>query len=148
VKSLKLTINQSLDYTENEIIINCSVIDNRLQRLIDYIRQYSFSLKGSAEGQNYNIPLESILYIDSVDGKTFLYCREKVYESKETLTSLERFLYNTPFVRISKNCIMNINALKSVRILMNHRMEANLINGEKLIITRNYMENVKRKLER
>jgi DNA-binding LytR/AlgR family response regulator len=123
-------------------------MDNRLQHLIDYIRQYSFSLKGSLEGQNYNISLENILYIDSVDGKTFLYCKEKIFESKETLTSLEQYLFSTPFVRISKSCIMNTNALKSVRILMNHRMEANLINGEKLIITRNYMENVKRKLEK
>lgn len=145
---MKLVINQSLDCTENEIIINCSVMDNRLQHLIDYIRQYSFSLKGSLEGQNYNISLENILYIDSVDGKTFLYCKEKIFESKETLTSLEQYLFSTPFVRISKSCIMNTNALKSVRILMNHRMEANLINGEKLIITRNYMENVKRKLEK
>lgn len=145
---MKLTINQSLDYTENEIIINCSVMDNKLQRLIDYIRQYSFSLKGIAEGQNYNISLENILYIDTVEGKTFLYCKDKMFESKETLGSLEQLLYSTPFVRISKNCILNTNALKSVRILMNHRMEANLINGEKLIVTRNYIESIKRKLER
>ncbi len=146
-KCLKLTVNQSMDFTENEIIINCTVMDKRLQQLIDYIRQYSFSLKGMSQGEIYNVPLETILYIDSVDGRTFFYCRDRIYESKKPLYALERLLINTPFVRISKNCILNINALKSVRILLNHKMEASLTTGEKLIITRKYIETVRAKLE-
>lgn len=43
---MKLTINQSLNQGETEVIINCNVIDARLQHLIDYIRQHSFSLEG------------------------------------------------------------------------------------------------------
>jgi DNA-binding LytR/AlgR family response regulator len=122
-------------------------MDQRLQRIVDYIRQYSFSIKGSADGQIFHLPLENILYIDSVDGRTFVYCHEKLYESKETLFSLEQSLINTPFVRISKSCILNINALKSVRTLLNHRMEVLLTNGEKLIVTRSYIDNLKMKLE-
>jgi DNA-binding LytR/AlgR family response regulator len=148
VKSkLKLTVNQSLDIKENEIIINCSVMDDRLKKLVDMIRQYSFSLKATAEGERYNVPLENIIYIDSVDGKTFLYCTDKVYEYKETLMSLELTLHHTSFVRISKNCIMNVNSLKSVHTSFNHRMEATMTNGEKLIVSRNYIDNLKKKLD-
>jgi DNA-binding LytR/AlgR family response regulator len=122
-------------------------MDERLKRLVDYIRQFSFSLKGINNNEIYNIPLENILYIDSVDGKTFLYCKRAVYESKETLASLEQTLMYSPFVRISKNCILNISALKSVRSTLNHKMEATLLNGEKLVVNRNYIDLLKSKLE-
>lgn len=144
---LRLTINQSLDNGEPEIIINCSVMDARLQKLVDIVRQYTFSLKGIDDGCYYNIPLENILYIDSVDGRTFLYCNDQHYECKDTLAFLENLLLHSPFVRISKNCIMNTSELKSVKSTLNHRMEAYLKNGEKLIVNRNYIEGLKKKLE-
>lgn len=37
--------------------------------------------------------------------------------------------------------------LKSVSPLWNHRMEATLTSGEKLVITRNYIGSLKEKLE-
>lgn len=143
---MKITIHQDSGTQENEIIIKCSLVDKRMQTLIDYIRQYSFSLKGTHENEVFQIPIENILFIESVDGRTFLYGMDNVYESKESLFSLEKILLNTPFVRISKNCILNTAFLKSVKSLVNHRMEASLTNGEKLIITRNYIEELKTKL--
>jgi DNA-binding LytR/AlgR family response regulator len=144
---MKITIHQDLEIKENQIIINCSMVDKRMQNLIDYIRQYSFSLRGIQKNEIYQVPIENILFVDSVDGKTFLYDRENIYESKESLMALEKVVVNTPFVRISKSCILNSTYLKSVRSLVNHRMEATLTNGEKLIITRNYIEDVKIKLK-
>ena len=144
---MKVTVNQCLDYRETEIIINCSMMDDRLKKLIDHIRQYSFSLKGIADGEKYSVPLEHILYIESVDGRTFLYCQDRVYEYRETLTSLDQLLLHTSFVRISKSCIMNLNALKCVKSSLNHRMEATMTTGEKLIVSRNYIEQMKKKLE-
>ena len=95
----------------------------------------------------YSIALEDIYYIDCVDGKTFLYSQEQVYESKERLNTLEEKLGSTSFTRISKNCILNCMYLKSVSPLWNHRMEATLASGEKLVITRNYIGSLKEKLE-
>jgi DNA-binding LytR/AlgR family response regulator len=122
-------------------------MDDRLKKLIDTIRKFTFSLKGTIGNEVYTIPLEDILYIESVDGKTFLYCSNKVYESRETLTSLEQMLLHTSFLRISKNCIMNLNELKCVKALFNHRMEASMKNGERLIVSRNYIDDLKNKLE-
>ena len=144
---MKLTINQSLNQGEDEIIINCNVIDQRLQHLIEYIRQYSFSLSGKIDEQLFTIPLETIYYIDCVDSKTFLYCKDNVYECKERLVALEERLIHTSFIRISKNCILNCMHLKSVSPLWNHRMEATLSSGEKLVITRSYISRLKEKLE-
>ena len=143
---MKLTIQQDINIPENEIIVRCAHMDPGLQRLVDYIRQFSFSLEGVKEGQIFQVPLEKILYIDAVERNTFLYDEETAYESKMTLTALEELLKNTSFVRISKNCILNTAFLKCVEPYPNHRLKAILKNGENLIIARNYISVVREKL--
>lgn len=144
---MKLTIHQDLNIPETEIIIKCSYMDAQLKRLADLIRQHSFSLTGYQDEKEFQLPLEQICYIDSVDGKTFLYLEKEVYYCRETLTGLETRLSHTSFTRISKSCIVNTAFLQSVRPLFNHRLEASLKNGETLIITRSYIESLKNKLK-
>ncbi|MBD5486318.1 MAG: LytTR family transcriptional regulator [Lachnospiraceae bacterium] len=144
---MKLTIHQDLDIPETEIIINCAHMDLRIQRLIALIRQHSFSITAYQEEKEFHLPLEQIYFIDSVDGKTFLYLEKEVYFCRNTLAVLEEKLVHTSFIRISKNCIINTNFLKSVRPMYNHRLEALLENGETLVVTRNYIEALKNKLK-
>lgn len=144
---MKLTIHQELNIPETEIIINCAHVDMRLQHLVNLIRQYSFSLTGYQDDREFQLPLEQIYYMDSVDGKTFFYLEKEVYSSHETLASLEEMLSHTSFVRISRSCLVNTSFLQSVRPLFNHRLEATLSNGENLIITRNYIDTLKNKLK-
>ncbi len=144
---MKLTIYQDLAIPETEIIIHCTHMDMRLQHLAGLIRQYGFSLAGFQEGKEFQIPLEQVYFIDSVDGRTFFYLEKEVYSCRETLAALEKKLIHTSFVRISKNCIINVNFLESVRPLFNHRLEAFLTNGEKLIVTRSYIEALRDKLK-
>lgn len=143
---VKLTVNQHMDVPENEVIINCAYLDERMQKLIDYIRQFSFSLEGEDAGKIYRVPMEKIFYIDSVDGRTFFYDQDKSYRIKKTLSMLEEELCCTTFARISKNCLLNTSQLRCVEPCGNHRMKAELKNGEHLLISRSYIEALKRKL--
>lgn len=145
---MKITVNQNYLYDETEIIINCQVLDRRLQNLLNTISQYSFVLEGHKDNELYQLPLDKIYYIDSVDGRTFIYHEDEVYRSKESLATLEVQLHNTPFVRIGKNCILNTSYLKSVKPIVNHRLLATLTNGENLIISRNYIDALKEKLKK
>ena len=144
---MKLTVYQDLSIPEPEIIVRCAGIDAQLQRLIEKIRQYGFSLTGYQENREFHLALDSVCFIDSVDGKTFLYQEKEVYQSRETLAALENKLSKTPFVRVSKNCIINTEFLDHVEPLFNHRLKGVLKNGESLIITRSYMEQLKSKLK-
>lgn len=145
---MKLSIHQNEHFTETEVIINCAYVDKRLQRLANYIWQYSFSLECESEGNQYQLPIEEIFYIESVDSKTFLYDHERTYSSRQTLTALEEQLKNMTFVRISKSCLLNVSYLKCVAPHANHRLRAELKNGEQLIISRNYVEALKNKLRK
>lgn len=143
---MKITINQDMACTEDEIIINCSYLDERLKKLIELVRQYSFSMELFKDNESYHVPLEKIFYFDSADGKTFAYTKDRIYDAKESLGELEEKLRTTPFVRISKNCILNSSCLLKVKPMVNHRLEATLKNDEKVIVSRNYIQELKEKL--
>jgi len=71
---MKLSIEQSSENREVEIIVKCPYLDDELERLIAQIRLYSFTISGKKEGVSYILKPEDIFYFDSVDNKTFVYC--------------------------------------------------------------------------
>jgi Response regulator of the LytR/AlgR family len=56
-------------------------------------------------------------------------------------------LQHDGFVQISKSCLLNINVLENIRPLFNSRMEATLLNGERVIVNRRYLPDVKEALK-
>jgi len=143
---LKLIIDQSPDQEEVEIIVKCALIDERLDKLIEMIRLYAFSIAARKDGRTYSLRLEDVYYFESVDRKTFAYTKEDVYECDFRLYELEEQLAKTNFLRVGKAVILNVSVLKSVRALINGRMEAELTNGEKIVISRHYVAKLKKKL--
>lgn len=143
---MKLLIDQSPENQEVEITIKCGIIDEALEELIGQIRLYSFSIAAKKDGRTYTVSLNDIYYFESIDNRTFLYTEREVYECGARLCELEQQLTKTDFVRVGKACILNIKRLKSVRALLNGKMEAELDNGEKVIINRHYVEALKQKL--
>ena len=144
---MKLTINQNRNLTESEIIINCSYVNKPFQKIIDYITQLTVSLEGELDGKIYQLPIDKIYYMESVDGKTYLYDKSNSFLCRQTLQTLEDELKNTPFARISKTCLLNTTYLRCVEPYPNHRLKAELSNNEQIIISRNYINNLKEKLK-
>lgn len=136
---MKLTIHEDPSADETEITIRCPFLDSRLKRLVHQIRPYDSCLTGYQDSRQFQLPLESIYYLESTDGTTFLYQEKEVYACRETLAALEPQLARSGFARISKSCILNISFLEYVEPLFNHRMKATLKNGEALIISRSYI---------
>lgn len=143
---MKLTINQNAAIGETEVIINCAELDPRVRSLADYIRQYSVTLPGEIDGTVYFVPLETVIYIDSVDKRTFFYDRSRIFRSRNTLSELMEKLRNTQFFRISKNCIVNLALVRSVRSGGEHRLELTMANGERLIAGRAYQKQLRQRL--
>jgi len=143
---VKLTIEQSDQYATTEIFIKCGQIDLTLEKIIKEIRLYGFSIIGKRNGETHSIKIENIFYFESIDEKTYIYCEKEVYECAQRLWEIEEQLKHINFQRISKNCIINIYKLVSVRPIINYRLEATLENGEKVIVNRNYVMLLKQKL--
>ena len=89
--------------------------------------------------------MDLIYYAESVDKKTFVYTKEKCFETRHRLYELEEIL-SSNFFRCSKSLIINMRKIKAVKSELNGRMIAELLNGEQIVISRNYVKDLKRKL--
>ena len=76
----------------------------------------------------------------------FIYLIDAVYESKQKLYELEELLSGTKLFRCSKSMILNIAKIRSVSPSVNGRFEARLTNHENVIISRQYVPNLKKRL--
>jgi DNA-binding LytR/AlgR family response regulator len=144
---LKLTVKQDSSLSEPEVIVRYPETAPSLDRLIHYIQQYTYTFQVKLEDGVCFIPADDVFYIDSADSKSLLYTKDRVCGLSPSLTELEANLESAGFVRISKNCILNMSFLESVSPIWNHRLMAVLSNGGKLIVTRHYIEKLKEKLE-
>ena len=86
-----------------------------------------------------------IYYIESVDKRTFVYTKGGCYESRDRLYELEEKL-GMYYVRISKSMIVNLRKIRNVCAEPGGRMVAVLLNGERVIISRSYVKEIKRRL--
>ena len=145
---MKLLINQNPAIEDLELIINCTVLDDRVRSLMEYISQYSNSLLGMVDDMIMQIPLDTIFYIESVDRKTFFYDKQRVFRCGDSLVMLEPRLNNSFFTRISKNCMVNVSQISSTYPCLNHKMGIVLKNGERLIVGRTYVEKLRFMMKR
>ncbi|NRY59392.1 LytTR family DNA-binding domain-containing protein [Clostridium beijerinckii] len=129
-----------------EIQIKCKEKNEYVKKLAATIFEEQLIINGRIKNEYTQISSRDIYYFESVDNKTYIYCKDNVYQSDMKLYELEEKLYGTKFTRINKACIMNIEKLKKVKGQINGRLLATLSNGEKLVINRSYVQEVKRKL--
>lgn len=101
------------------------------------------SLTGYIDSQTHKVSIADIYYINSVDSKSFAYCKQAVYEIKEKLYEIEA-LELPEFLRISKSTILNLSTIKYLQPDISGRLEAVLTNGEKVVISRNYVKELKK----
>ena len=102
------------------------------------------SLVGTKDEQIYTVKLKDILYIEATENKTFIYCSDDFFESKLKLYEIEEILSGTSFFRCSKSMILHASKINYVSPAFNGRFEARLVNNERIIISRQYVPNLKK----
>lgn len=92
------------------------------------------------------VELTEIYYFESVDDKVFAYAENDVAEVKWKLYELEERLAGGDFIRIAKSMILNLSKVKRFAPYTGGRFEALLENGEKVLISRQYVPELKKVL--
>jgi len=145
---MKVRIQVNPEQLEPEVIILChDESDQEVQRVHALLDKMDSQLSGKKDGSTVFIKTEDILYIDSVDKKAFIYTENDVFETSLRLYMLEERLTSGTFFRASKNTIINLNKIESLKPEFGGRMEATLISGERLMISRQYLPHFKSKIE-
>ncbi len=132
---------------EEIVLIRCRAVTEAVQEIVSFVRSRQGKLSGVADAKQYEIAVSDVFYIESVDGKTFLYTGEKVYETAYRIYELEELLRSRHFLRISKPMLVNLMKIESIRPALNGRFTAVLRSGEQVIISRSYVKALKAALK-
>ena len=100
----------------------------------------------SRQERLFRILPSAVYYFEAVDNRVFAYLEKDVYETKLKLYELEERLAGTDFFRASKSTVINLAKVESLSPAFNGRFEAAMKNGEKLIVSRQYVPVLKEKL--
>ncbi len=144
---MKITLNQNPAFLETEVIINCPQADEDILRVVAMLRIYQQKLVGTLDGESHLLDVNDILYIDTVDKRTFLYTQTQIYESALRLYELEDALRGLDFLRIGRSAIVNFRHIRSIRPEMGGRLLVTVDNGERLYVSRQYALGLKEKLK-
>ena len=143
---MKILIEESEAGEEEQIIIRCRQMSKELFQLIDQLKSQRHTLIGMDGNDIHRIDPSLIYYFEAVDNKVFICCREKVFESRHKLYEIEELFTNSDFLRVSKSVILNLRRVSFLSPGFSGRLEATLDNQEKVIISRQYVPDLKRKL--
>ena len=142
---MKITIEVPKPGQEDEIIVRCADLDERLLKMIQSLRAED-KLTGYIEDKIVKLSTKEIYYFEAVDNKVFSYTAKATYEVHKKLYEIEQEFEHTDFLRISKSVIVNVSKIAYVKPIFNGRFEAKLKNDEKIIVSRQYVAELKKKL--
>ena len=143
--AVKVTIIESDDQDELEVVIHCKKNDRQVSELVSMLSNLNRKITGVKDGRTFVLDAADIFYFESVDKKTFACAKTEVYEVALRLYELEENLPRN-FFRASKSTIINIPKIKSIMPGFSGRLEATMITGERLIVSRQYAQELKAKL--
>lgn len=142
----KISITEIGKDQEEEVVIRCHEVNDEVLSIVKKLKKNENIILGSNGNEVFRISVKDIFYIESVDNKTFIYCQNQVFDTKARLYELEEKLAGTKMFRCSKAMILNLAKVRSVAPTLNGRFEARLTNGENVIISRQYVPNLKKRL--
>ena len=116
-----------------------------VKNLVNKIKSLDVSFSALVDGRQMLISMSDVYYLENVDRKVFLYTGNDVYRINVSMTEIEEIIKGSDLVRISRTCIMNTSHMVGIRQLKNSHLEATLDNDEKLIVSRKYLHDIKRR---
>ena len=126
------------------VIVEYPEYDKSVDNLINKIKNMSISFTGKSDGKTVSIDIFDIYYIENVERKIFLYSKKDIYRYDGSMADIDSSISETDLVRISRTCFMNVSHLKEIMQIKNSHLEAVLDNGEKLIVSRKYLKDIKK----
>ena len=130
-----------------QLEIRCHEVTEEIKEIVTFVKTRQGKLTGVLEGQQFEVPVMEVYYIEAVDNKVFLYTKKQIYETRQKLYELEELLKEKYFLRVSKSLLLNLMKVSSIKPALNGRFLAVLQSGEEIIISRKYVPQLKQALK-
>lgn len=130
-----------------QVIIKCRQINEEVIQLKNHIELFDKKFQARKGDAYFLVNSTDVFYFEAVDNRTFLYTQNDVMEIKLRLYELEQILSPKDFIRISKSLIVNIGKITSLRPELNRTILVTMCNGERLYVSRKYVQALRRLLQ-
>lgn len=143
---MRYTINK-INKGEDELILNYKEKNPEVEAVLLFMDKRQRKLIGRKNDETIVFTLEEILYIEKVDNKTFVYTDDNEIQVEMSLYSIELFLDDESYFRCSKSMIINVNKVEMLKSMPSNRIDATLVSGEHIIISRTYASDFRKLLK-
>lgn len=140
---MRINIEEDGSLREIEVILRCRRADEQVASIVASLQMHDLRIPATADGTMIPLLAKDVLYIESVDGTAFAYTPDAVFEVRLRLSELEERLEPIGFVRIAKNCIVDLCRIQSLRPSVGARLLAMMDNGEEIVVSRRYASKLK-----
>lgn len=143
---MKIEIDIDERYSDIEVGIKAPRLTQDIEKLISLMRMINMQIVVKKDDETYLLDTEKILYIEAVERSTFVYTEDATYESDLKLYEMEQELLEQNFFRISKQSIINLKKVKSLKADINRKIRVTLVNDEQIIVSRMYSDELRKRL--
>lgn len=140
--NMKVTLQQ-IETGNEEVVIRYRQMTQRIEDIVQYLEGKAEKLIVVRDGQQFLINLSDMIYLESVDGATFLYTQDAVYRTTLTLTLFASLYAEAGAFRCSKTTVINIYRISRLKSMSGSRIDAAMDNGEHIIISRRYAKELR-----
>lgn len=143
---MKLNIEQVGQTEPEEILVRCHDAQQPWVKAVQNAAAGCVTVSGTADGKLYRLALGDTYYFEVVDGASFLYGEKEVFSCKLKLYEFEALCSGTMLFRCSKSMVLNAEKIDYILPSFSGRFEAVLENGERVMVSRQYVADLKRLL--
>lgn len=143
---MRIEVETDKALRETEVIVRCRAVDGHIEAIVAGLRMHDSRIVGTRDGAKAVIAVGDILYVESVDARTFAYTRDAVVEVPVRLCELEGRLEGCGFLRAAKGCLVNVARIAAFAPYVGGRLLATLDNQEQVVVSRKYASDIKAKL--
>lgn len=143
---MKVEIDIDEKYQDTGVKITAPRLTPEVEKMVSLLRMMESQIPVKKADETYILDTEKILYIEAVERNTFVYTEEEVYESGLKLYEFEARLSERDFIRISKQGLLNLKKVKSLKADINRRIRVTLVNDEQIVVSRMYSDELRSRL--
>ena len=143
---MKIEIDINEIYPDIGVKITAPALTPEIERIIALMRMMDMQIPVKRDDETILLDADKILYIEAVDRNTFVYTKDETYGSDLKLYEFEEQFSERNFIRISKQSIVNLRKVKSLKTEINRKIRLTLVNGEQMIVSRMYADELRKRL--
>ena len=143
---MKIEIDIDEKYPDIGIKVTTPALTPEVERIVSLIRIVDMQIPVKKDDETVLLDASTILYIEAVERSTFVYTEDETYESGLKLYEFENQLSQRDFIRISKQGLLNLKKVKSLKADINRKIRVTLLNGEQIVVSRMYSDELRKRL--